>query len=163
MAESTQKTNRIRDQMEAGLEHFDMGLVNYRQHPTNVNFIVYRFKDIHRADTFEEKLKVANIWYERSNPEEDEKQLYMFAVEKKFFNKTQKLNFETEAKHKKFLIPHKVFRNFFVLFFMSLIVLAAVGYCQSRKVLQEATEQIETSENNFSHPPTFYRRIASFG
>ena len=158
MAKSTQKTNRIRDQMEAGLEHFDMGLVNYRQHPNNVNFIVYRFKDIHRADTFEEKLKVANIWYERSNPEEDEKQLYMFAVEKKFFNKTQKLNFETEAKHKKFFIPNKWFRNFFVLFFMGVILRATVGYCKSRKVLEEATEQIESAENNFFNSPTLYRQ-----
>lgn len=148
--------------MEAGLEHFDMGLVNYRQHPTNVNFIVYRFKDIKRADTFEEKVKAANIWYERSDPEEDEKELYLFAVEKKFFNKTQKLNFETEAKHKRFLIPNKVFRNFFVLFFVSIIVLATVGYCQSRKILKEATEQIETSENNFPHPPTLYYQYASF-
>jgi hypothetical protein len=148
--------------MDAGLEHFDMGLVNYRQHPTNVNFIVYRFKDIQRAETFEEKLKSANLWYERSNPEEDEKELYMFAVEKKFFNKTQKLNFETEAEHKKFLIPNIWFRNFFVLFFVSVIVLASVGYCKSRKVLNDATEGLESVENNFLNNPTLLTKHASF-
>lgn len=148
--------------MEAGLEHFDMGLVNYRQHPTNVNFIVYRFKDINRADTFEAKLKETNIWYERSDPEEDEKELYMFAVEKKFFKKTQKLNFETEAKHKKFLIPNGFLRSFFVLFFVGIIVLAAVGYCKSREILEEETQRIGLLENNFSLRPTLYIGKSSF-
>ena len=142
--------------MEAGLEHFDMGLVNYRQHPTNVNYIVYRFKDINRANTFEEKLSQANIWYERSDPEEDEKVLYMFAVEKKFFNKTQKLNFETEAKHEKFLIQNGYLRSFFVLFFSGIIVLASVGYCKSRKILEKETQRIGMQENNFSLRPTLY-------
>lgn len=157
MAQSAQKTNRIRDHMEAGLEHFDMGLVNYRQHPTNVNYIVYRFKDVQRADTFENKLKEANLWYERSNPEEDEKPLYMFAVEKKHFNRTQKMNFETEAKHKKFIIPHGLFRNLFVFLVMAIITLASVGYCKSRQKLEEESRRVVQVQNNFNQLPTLYK------
>lgn len=147
--------------MEAGLEHFDMGLVNYRQHPTNVNYIVYRFKDIQRADTFENKLKEANLWYERSNPDEDEKVLYMFAVEKKHFNKTQKINFQTEGKHKKFIIPHGLFRNLFVFIVMAIITLASVGYCKSRQKLEEETRRVVLQQNNFYQFPTLYSRQSS--
>ncbi len=147
--------------MEAGLEHFDMGLVNYRQHPTNVNYIVYRFKDIDRANTFENKLKEANLWYERSDPGEDEKVLYMFAVEKKHFNKTQKINFQTEGKHKKFIIPHGFFRNLFVFLVMAIITLASVGYCKSRQKLEEESRRVVLQQNNFYQFPTLYKGHSS--
>jgi hypothetical protein len=139
--------------MEAGLEHFDMGLVNYRQHPTNVNFMVYRFKDIERANTFEELLLKEGLWYERSNPVEDERQLYMFAVEKKHFQKTQKINFTTEAKHKQFLIANNATRYLFVFVMLGILSLATMGYCESRKKLKEASERIE-SVYNLNESPT---------
>lgn len=128
--------------MEAGLEHFDMGLVNYRQHPTNVNFIVYRFADLERANSFESLLKENKLWYERSNPEADEKQIYLIAVEKKHFSKTQKLNFITEAKHKKHIIPNRFFRNLFVLLMLAILIFASLGYCSSRRTLEEANKKL---------------------
>lgn len=146
--------------MEAGLEHFDMGLVNYRQHPTNVNYIVYRFKDLKRANTFEVLLKENGLWYERSDPEEDEKAIVMFAVEKKHFKQTQKLNFLTEAKHKTFLIPHKGFRLIFVILMISILSLGVMGYCQSRKTLEEANEQIQSSQL-FDSFPTNRQELSS--
>lgn len=130
--------------MEAGLEHFDMGLVNYRQHPVNVNYMVYRFKDIERANTFEEQLRHVGLWYERSNPIEDERLIYMFAVEKKHFQKTQKINFITEAKHKKFLIANNPMRYLFIFIMIGVLSLATMGYCESRKKLNEAIERIES-------------------
>ena len=132
--------------MEAGLEHFDMALVNYRQHPTNINYMVYRFTDINRANTFESLLKENNRGYERADPEKDEKLVYMFAVEKKHFKKTQRLNFQTEGKHKTHLISNKPARNIFVLIMLSILCLGIIGYCKSRKVLEEATEQIKSSQ-----------------
>ena len=129
--------------MEAGLEHFDMGLVNYRQHPTNVNYIDYRFKDLERANTFEEFLLKEGLWFERSNPVEDEKQIYMFAIEKKHFQKSQKVNFSTEAKHKKFLIPNSILRYFFVSMMLGVLLLATLGYSESRKRLKLESEKIE--------------------
>jgi hypothetical protein len=133
--------------MEAGLEHFDMGLVNYRQHPTNVNFMVYRFKDIDRANTFEELLKIEGLWYERADPMEDEPPIYLFAVEKKHFQKTQKINFTTEARHKKFLIANNPMRYLFVFVMLGILTLATLGYCESRKKLKEASERLESSYN----------------
>jgi hypothetical protein len=131
--------------MEAGLEHFDMGLVNYRQHPTNQNYIVYRFKDKLRAETFEQLLNESKIRFERSDPEPDEKELYLFAVEKKYFEKTQKLNFITESKHKRFLIPNNFFRYLFVLIMLGILTLSTLGYCESRKKLDEETKKIESA------------------
>ena len=133
--------------MEAGLEHFDMGLVNYRQHPTNVNFMVYRFKDLDRANTFEELLQKEGLWYERANPMEDERHIYMFAVEKKHFQKTQKINFTTEAKHKKFLIENNPMRYLFVFVMLGILSLATLGYCESRKKLKYASDRLESSHN----------------
>lgn len=133
--------------MEAGLEHFDMGLVNYRQHPVNVNYMVYRFKDLDRANTFEELLQKEGLWYERANPMEDERLIYMFAVEKKHFQKTQKINFITEAKHKKFLIANNPMRYLFVFVMLGILILATLGYCESREKLKEASDRLESSHN----------------
>jgi hypothetical protein len=123
--------------MDSGLEHpFDLGMVNYHRHPTDQNYIVYRFKDIRRANYFEELLNTHSIWYERANPEEDEREFYLIAVQKKHFNKTQELNFQTEATFKKPLIKNGFMRYLFVLLMMSLIGLATVGYCARQKTLE---------------------------
>ena len=130
--------------MDSGLEHpFDLGMVNYHKHPSDSNYVVYRFKDVNRANFFEQELTRNGLWYERSNPETDEKQYYLIAIHKKNFNQTQRINFKTEAKFKKPLINHKFIRYFFVIFMVGLVTLAAVGYCENQKILEKATEEIE--------------------
>lgn len=135
--------------MDSGLEHpFDLGLVNYHKHPSDANYVVYRFRDKKRADHFEQLLVKAKIWYERSNPEADEKEYYLIAVHKKNFSKTQKLNYETEGKFKKPLIKIGFLRYFFVLFMIALVALAALGYCRRNAYLEETTRQIEQGISN---------------
>jgi len=130
--------------MDSGLEHpFDLGMVNYHKHPTDSNYVVYRFKDVNRANHFEKELEKQGFWFERSDPESDERQFYLIAIHKKNFNKIQQINFQTEAKFKKPLINHKFLRYFFVLFMISLVVFASVGYCTNQKILEKATQEIE--------------------
>ena len=147
MAKGTSQTNRIRYGMDAsGLEHpFDLGMVNYHKHPTDSNYVVYRFKDVNRANYFEKALEAQKIWFERSDPEGDEREFYLIAIHKKHFNRVQRLNFETEGKFKKPLIKNGFFRYFFVLFMIGLIVLASIGYCKNQAILEKATQEIENS------------------
>lgn len=124
--------------MDSGLEHpFDLGMVNYHKHPTNSNYVVYRFKDIRRANHFEELLVKHTIWYERANPEEDEREFYLFAIEKKHFNKTQRLNYQTEARFKKPLIKNGFLRYVFVALMLGIIGLATAGYCSRQQELSK--------------------------
>lgn len=130
--------------MDSGLEHpLDLGMVNYHKHPTDANFVVFRFRDVNRANHFEKELEKQGFWYERSNPESGEKEFYLIAVHKKNFNKIQKINFQTEAKFKKPLINHKFLRYFFVLFMIGLVVFASVGYCANQEKLKKVTQEIE--------------------
>ena len=63
MAESAQKTFGIYYRMAKQVDNpvdnvVDLGLVNYVQHPSNPNYIVYRFVDPERAASFEKELSV---------------------------------------------------------------------------------------------------------
>jgi hypothetical protein len=130
--------------MDSGLEHpFDLGMVNYHKHPTDSNYVVYRFRDINRANYFEKRLAEEKVWFERSNPEADEKEFYLIAIHKKNFNKVQRINFDTEAKHKRFLIKNNFLRYFFVLFMVSILVLASVGYCKQQQFLKNVELEIQ--------------------
>jgi hypothetical protein len=109
---------------------------------------------LERANTFESLLALEKIPFERSNPEEDEKVLYMFAVEKKFFKKTQRLNFLTESKHKKFLISNNYLRYTFVLIMIGAVLIGTFGYCESRKHLKKEEERIEQNTKNLEYLQT---------
>lgn len=116
--------------MEPGVEHFtDLGLVNYVQHPSNKEYIVFRFADIERAETFQKGLEDAKIWFERDEDKPRTVTFYMFGVHYRDFKKVQALNFSTEAKHRNHLIKHKGIRYVFLLLVLAICALAVLGYC----------------------------------
>ena len=86
----------------------DLGLVNYVQHPSNPEYIVYRFVDPERAASFEKELKDQSIWFEKDIENKREKEYILFGVHSRDFKRTDKINFKVEGKHKKPLIPFKV-------------------------------------------------------
>ena len=50
--------------MENPIEHLDLGFVNFTKHPENPNFVVYRFTDPERANSFRAELIANNISFE---------------------------------------------------------------------------------------------------
>ena len=111
-------------------EGIDLGFVNYRIHPENKQYYVFRFKDPIRAGYFEEQLTLAKIWFEKDFQEVNESEMVLFGIHRKDFEKAQKINYDTEAKHRTHLMKNKWLR-FFVLFItIGTIILAIISYNQ---------------------------------
>ena len=125
----------------------DLGLVNYVQHPTNQNYIVYRFVDPERAATFEKELTAATIWFEKDLESKRQKEYTLYGVHKNDFKRTDKINFKVEGIHKKPLIPFKGFRYFIVLLGLGLITLAIIGYCKQQEKLASYNEDVTLIKN----------------
>lgn len=129
----------------------DLGLVNYVKHPTNPNYIVYRFPDPERAKSFMEKLEEKEIWFEQGEEQVRSKMFTLIGIHKRDFKQSESINYLVEAKHKKPLIPYIGFRYFVVLFGMILLILAIVGYCKQQEKLRSYDENgisINSEENN---------------
>ncbi len=113
----------------------DLGLVNHVKHPTNPNYIVYRFPDVHRADSFQFELEQKNIWFERSEEQKGQRTFHLIGIHKNDYKKTVHINYIVEAKHKKPLIPFKTLRFGLLLLTGGLLTLAIIGYCKRQNVL----------------------------
>ncbi len=106
-----------------------LGLVNYRDHPTDRNYKVFNFNTLREAELFETYLTKNKIWFERDKDDtEDNDELYLFAVEQKNFERAQRGNFEVSAKVRKHIIPNAILRYGLVLFFFGILALAIIGY-----------------------------------
>ena len=122
--------------MENPIDHsIDLGLVNYVKHPSNPNYIVYRFVDVNRATSFEEELIANNIWFEKSDEKKRGKHYFLFAVHKNDYKKTEQINFKVEAKHKKPFIPFKWLRYTVMIIGFGVLCVALIGYCHQKRKL----------------------------
>lgn len=122
--------------MDNPIDHpLDLGLVNYTKHPSNPDYVVFRFSDIDRANSFEEYLTKEKIWFEKSSEAHKQKTYYLFGLHKTDFKRAERINMSVEGKHKKPLIPIAGIRWFIVLFGMTMLTLAIVGYCKQQQKL----------------------------
>ena len=58
--------------MENPIEHLDLGLVNFTKHPSNPDYVVYRFPNEEKANSFRRELEEQKIAFEEDT--EDKKQ-----------------------------------------------------------------------------------------
>lgn len=127
----------------------DLGFVNYVRHPTNPSYIVYRFADGERAESFEAELKEARIWYEKNKRVKPQRTYILFGIHKNDFKRTEKMNYRVEATHKKPFIPYKAFRYFLLIFSALAMTLAIVGYCkQQEKLASHNSSSPSVNTNN---------------
>ena len=129
--------------MENPIEHLDLGLVNFTKHPSNPDYVVYRFTNEEKANSFRRELEEQKIAFEEDT--ENKKQVFytLFAVHKKFYKQTMRMNFKVEGKHKKPLIPFFTLRWFVLLFGLSILLLSILSYYKHMEHLNEKTEQIK--------------------
>ena len=134
--------------MDNPVDHtiIDLGLVNYVQHPTNKNYIVYRFADENRANSFEEELTKNKIWFEKSISQKRSRDFYLFGVHKNNYNQTQEINYDVEAKHKKPFIPFRYLRWFLMIFSAIIMTITVLGYCNQQNKLKEVNNQLNQQE-----------------
>ncbi|PHR29597.1 MAG: hypothetical protein COA38_11275 [Fluviicola sp.] len=127
--------------MDNPIDHpIDLGLVNYARHPANTEYVVYRFADEHRANSFEEELIEKDIRFEKDTHEKKQVTYYLFGVHKNDYKITEKINFAVEGKHRKPFIPFAGFRWFLIIFSTVLMVLAIIGYCKAQDKLTSFDE-----------------------
>jgi hypothetical protein len=127
--------------MDNPVDHVvDLGLVNYVKHPSDPNYIVFRFADHDRAATFRKELDEVGIWFEESEQQVRSRMFVLFGIHKNDFKHVQKLNFMVEAQHKKPFIPFKPLRYFIVLLSAAVMTLAIVGYCKRQEKLRMIEE-----------------------
>lgn len=107
----------------------DLGLVNYVRHPSDPNYVVFRFVDKNRADQFELELKNKKIWFERGEEQSKVKLYHLFGVNKRDFDAVQSINFTVEGKNRTFLMANRYFRWSVLLFSIGMVSLAIFGYC----------------------------------
>jgi hypothetical protein len=123
--------------MDPGVENIvDIGLVNYVKHPTNPNFMVFRFVDKKRAEAFEQALKANNIWFEKAEEQGRTRYYYLFGIRNRDYKKVQAINFDVEGKNRSFIIKNNFLRWSLVVFFFGLTTFAIVGYIQRPDVIQ---------------------------
>ena len=118
----------------------DLGLVNYVKHPSNPSYIVFRFADVERANSFEQVLAENDIWFEKGEEEKRNKPYYLFGIHKNDYKRVEKLNYLVEAKHKKPFIPFKALRYVVMVVSFGLLTLAILGYCARQKKLNSINE-----------------------
>ncbi len=132
--------------MESPIDHIiDLGLVNYVPHPENKHYIVFRFADIERANSFEQLLGDQKIWFEKGEEEKRSKVFYLFGIHNRDFKKAQQLNYKVEGLHKKPLIPFKILRWTLIVFATLIMALTMIGYFKAQKTLEEANKTTEQS------------------
>ena len=129
--------------MENPIEHLDLGLVNFTKHPTNPDYVVYRFTDIDKANSFRGELNENNIKFEEDTQDKKQVSYTLFAVHKKFYKQTMRMNFKVEGKHKKPLIPFFTLRWFILLFGLGILLLSILSYYKHMDHLNEQTEQVK--------------------
>lgn len=134
--------------MDNPVDHsIDLGFVNYVQHPSNPQYVVYRFKDEGRAKSFEAELVENKIWFEYSTDQKNNKPYYLFGIHKNDFKKTQAINYKVEGIHKKPFIPFKGLRLIVMTIGFGLILLAIIGYCKQQEKIRQLKEEYHLNEN----------------
>jgi len=129
--------------MENPIEHLDLGLVNFTKHPTNPDYVVYRFTDLDKANSFRGELNENKIKFEEDTQYKKQVSYTLFAVHKKFYKQTMRINFKVEGKHKKPLIPFFTLRWFVLLFGLGILLLSILSYYKHMDHLNEQTEQVK--------------------
>ena len=129
--------------MENPIEHLDLGLVNFTKHPSNPDYVVYRFTNEEKANSFRRELEEHKIAFEEDTEEKKQVSYTLFAVHKKFYKQTMRMNFKVEGEHKKPLIPFFTLRWFVLLFGLSILLLSFLSYYKHMEHLNEKTEQIK--------------------
>ena len=129
--------------MENPIEHLDLGFVNFTKHPDDPNYIVYRFTDIERANSFREELIKNNITFEEDTEGKKHVTYTLFALKKKYYKKTMQINFKVEGEHKKPFIPFRMLRWIVLLFGLGILLLSILSYYKNMIYLKEQTEKVK--------------------
>ncbi|MGV6861612.1 MAG: hypothetical protein ACWA41_07555 [Putridiphycobacter sp.] len=118
-----------------------LGLVNYKDHPTDNRFKIFNFNSLDEANYFETLILDKRIKFEKDTEEVENKStinlvpsngemmtMYLFAVDQRDFEKAQQANFLVSAKFRKPTINNKFIKWTLLLVFLGSLIFALIGY-----------------------------------
>lgn len=109
-----------------------LGLVNYRRHPSDNNYIVFGFDKKEEALIFEEELTKSKTWFEKDTEETKFGLMYLFAVAESSMDEALAANGIAHLKNKKRTFGSNNILKYFIFIFVSLlIILAIIGYVKN--------------------------------
>jgi hypothetical protein len=131
-----------------------LGLVNYRDHPTNRKYKVFSFYTEHEAESFKAELNHRNIWFEYDTEQirnrypnlpgaVEFETVHLFGVKDIHFKKAQRANYMVSAKHRKPIIKYRILRYALLAVFFGTLTLGIVGYVKNQQKLKEKTEELQ--------------------
>ena len=127
--------------MDSKVENIiDLGLVNYVRHPSNPNYVVFRFANKQKADDFEKNLIEHKIWFEKDQEDTRGKSYFLFGIHNKDFSRVERINFDVEGRNRNFIIRNKFLRWTLILFSLAVMILACVGYCTRPDLVEDNVE-----------------------
>ncbi len=104
--------------------------INYDDHPTNRNKMVFHFKVKEQADYFEDLMKENHIKYEFQIDKVGDGRIY-YGVLKTDFSKAKELNFITFGHFRKPFINDPFFKYFIVIITVLAIAIGIIGAIKS--------------------------------
>ena len=146
MAKIAPQTDRILHDMGRKIGTF--GLINYRRHPENHNYIVFNFNSAEEAALFEAELAKNRIWFERateevtrrasafSEPKNATETVYLYAVREGNLNEAIRANGKVHTQFKKSVFSNKWLRYSLLIFFGVLLAFAITGYVKNSQKVQ---------------------------
>lgn len=101
-------------------------ITNYFEHPTRPGYYVFRFREKVRAAYFEELLIKDNVWFEKSE-EEDENPLYLYGIKLNDYKKAINANYLVSAKYRRKTISSIYIRIIIYVVAVTILSLAIIG------------------------------------
>lgn len=126
------------------------GLVNYRRHPENQNYIVFGFDSEKEAYIFEAELKKSKVWFEKDVEETKSGTAYLFAVSESSMNEATFANSVVRKETKVRLVKNKLLRYSLLIFIGALLTIAIIGYVKNPKKVQKLIEQEQNDSTNLA-------------
>jgi hypothetical protein len=104
-----------------------MNLTNYDDHPTEPNWVVFRFQDRGMAAEFQEGLRTAGILHEV----DDDGPICLIGVKQRDRERAVHINYAVLGRHRKPFIGDTGLRYGLVGLFVVLLTLAIIGWMRS--------------------------------
>ncbi len=113
------------------------GLVNYRRHPENPNYIVFGFNSEAEALVFEAELNKYKTRFEK----DVEGNVYLYAIAESSMDEANKANAAVTVAFKEPLVKNKILRYSLLILIAVLLVIGIVGYVKNPQKVQKEVEQ----------------------
>jgi len=116
------------------------GLINYRRHPENPNYIVFGFNSEREATIFETELNKTKTWFEKDTEPTDDGIIYLFAVSESSMNEANYANGMVKRHTRDPLFKNIFLRYSLIIIVLLFSVLAIVGYVKNSDKRSEKTD-----------------------